>query len=138
METLQLLIVDDSSLMRDIIKDTIDDAFPNVHTSVANNGEQAQKMLSHGHFDIVLCDWEMPAPNGSELLKWLREGSTHQKVPFIMITAKDDKEHILEAMQLGVSGYIVKPFTPDIICQKVKPLLKKIGWIEPYGAGFIK
>jgi len=134
MGQLQLLIVDDSTLMRDIIKETVEEAFPEVHTSVANNGDEAQKMLSHKHFDLVLCDWEMPALKGNELLKWLREGSSQQAVPFIMITAKGEKDYILEVMKLGVTDYIVKPFSPELLCQKVKTVLKTKGWNEPLSA----
>lgn len=128
MGQLRLLIVDDSILMRDIIKETVEDAFPDVLTTVANNGDQAQKMLSQGHFDLVLCDWEMPALKGNQLLQWLRESSSHKTVPFIMITAKGEKEHIMEVMKLGVTDYIVKPFTPDLLCQKVEIVLKNSGW----------
>ena len=135
MEKPRLLIVDDSLLMRDIIQETVKDAFPEVLTSVANDGNEAQTMLAQKHFDLVLCDWEMPALNGNELLQWLRERSSEKKVPFIMITAKDEKEHILEAMKLGVTDYIVKPFTPEILCQKVKIALNKSGWIEPSAPG---
>ena len=131
MGELRLLIVDDSTLMRDIIKETVEDAFPEVRTSVANNGDQAQKMLSRGHFDLVLCDWEMPELKGNELLKWLRESSSLKTVPFIMITAKNEKEYILEVMKLGVTDYIVKPFSPDLLCQKVETVLKNSGWNEP-------
>lgn len=131
MEQLRLLIVDDSSLMRDIIKETIEEALPGVLTSMASNGDQARKMLTQKHFDLVLCDWEMPALKGNELLQWLRETSTQQKVPFIMITANDKKENILEVMKLGVTDYIVKPFTPETLCQKVKTVLKNNGWSAP-------
>lgn len=130
MGQLRLLIVDDSTLMRDIIKETIEDAFPGVHTSVANNGNQAQKMLSQRNFDLVLCDWEMPELKGNELLQWLRKTSSQQTVPFIMITAKNQKEHILEVMELGITDYIVKPFTPEILYQKVKTVLSNSGWKE--------
>ena len=138
METMHLLIVDDSSLMRDIIRETVEDAVPGVDVSVASNGDQAQKILSQKRFDLVLCDWEMPALSGNDLLKWLRESDSHKTVPFIMITAKDDKANIIEVMQLGVSDYIVKPFTPEILGQKVKAVLKKNGWIKLENTVLIK
>ncbi len=128
MGQLKLLIVDDSILMRDIIKESIADVFPDVQASVANNGDEAQKLLSRRHFDLVLCDWEMPALKGNQLLQWLRENSSQKTVPFIMITARGEKESILEVKQLGVTDYIVKPFTSDTLCQKVKAVLENSGW----------
>jgi len=128
MGRLRLLIVDDSVLMRDIIKESVEEAFPEAEASVAGNGDEAQKLLSRKTFDLVLCDWEMPALRGDQLLQWLRESSSQKSAPFIMITAKNQKESILEAKKLGVTDYIVKPFTPDILCLKVKAVLEKSGW----------
>lgn len=127
----RVLIVDDSFLMRDIIKESIEDAFSDVEVSGAINGEEAQKLLSCRHFDLVLCDWEMPALKGNMLLQWLRENSSHKSVPFVMITGRGDKESILEVKELGVTDYIVKPFTPDTLCQKVKTILENGGWSYP-------
>lgn len=125
MNKLRFLIVDDSGLMRDIIKETITEEFPEVEASMACSGDEAQKMLENKHFDFVICDWEMPGLNGNELLKWLRESSPLKTVPFIMITARGEKEAIIEVMKLGVTDYIVKPFTPDVICSKVHKVLNK-------------
>jgi DNA-binding response OmpR family regulator len=127
MNRLRFLIVDDSGLMRDIIKETITEAFPAVEALTANSGDEAQKMLENKHFDFVICDWEMPGLNGDELLRWLRESSPLKTVPFIMITAKGEKEAIIEVMKLGVTDYIVKPFTPEILCHKVQNVLNKAG-----------
>jgi DNA-binding response OmpR family regulator len=131
MEQPRILIVDDSVLMRDIIKESIEEAFSGVGVSGATNGEEAQKLLSSRHFDLVLCDWEMPALKGNTLLQWLREDSSHKRVPFIMITGRGDRESILEVKELGVTGYIIKPFSPETLCQKVKTVLEKGGWSYP-------
>jgi CheY-like chemotaxis protein len=133
MGNLRLLIVDDSSLARSIIKDTVEDAFPGVYAELANDGDQAQKMLLGGRFDLVLCDWEMPTLKGNELLQWMKENPLLKEVPFIMITVKGDKDSIMEAKHLGVTGYIIKPFTTEHLCQKVGSVLKSIGWSEPQG-----
>jgi DNA-binding response OmpR family regulator len=135
MGKLAVLIVDDSFLMRDIIKDSIKDAIPGVAVSLAGNGDEARKKLTDMTFNLVLCDWEMPELNGNELLKWLREDSSQKTIPFIMITAKGDRDSILEVMKLGVTDYIVKPFSPEVLCQKVLAVLKKSGWSEPRRPG---
>ncbi len=135
MEQPRVLIVDDSPLMMHIMKESIKEAFSDVRLSGANDGEEAQKMLLNQHFDLVLCDWEMPALKGNTLLQWLREDSSHKTVPFIMITGRGDRESILEVKELGVTDYIVKPFTPDTLCQKVKTVLEKGGWSYPQDPG---
>jgi DNA-binding response OmpR family regulator len=131
MGQLKVLIVDDSLLMRDIIIESIEEAFPDIEVSGANNGEEAQKLLSRRHFDLMLCDWEMPGLKGNDLLQWLRENSSQRAMPFIMITARGDVESILEVKQLGVTDYIVKPFTSETLCQKVKTVLAKSSWSDP-------
>lgn len=131
----RVLIVDDSSLMRHIMKESIEEAFSGIKVSGANDGEEAQEMLSTEQFDLVLCDWEMPALKGNTLLQWLRESSPHKAVPFIMITGRGDRESILEVKGLGVTDYIVKPFSPDTLCQKVKPILANGGWSYPRSPG---
>ncbi|MBA4373742.1 MAG: hypothetical protein C0402_12895 [Thermodesulfovibrio sp.] len=126
MNKIRVLIADDSSLMRDIIRESLGDEFEFIETVMATNGEEARKKLLDGdHFELILCDWEMPGLNGNDLLRWLREESHMKAVPFIMITAKDDGESIMEVMKLGVTDYIVKPFSPDILCQKVSRVFKK-------------
>jgi len=127
MHKIRVLIADDSSLMRDIIRESLGEEFEFIEPVMATNGEEARRRLSDGgHFDLILCDWEMPGLNGDELLRWLREDSDIKTVPFIMITAKDDGESIMEVMKLGITDYIVKPFSPEILCEKVSKVLKKL------------
>jgi DNA-binding response OmpR family regulator len=128
MKKLRVLIADDSSLMRDIIRESLGEEFEFIEPVMATNGEEArQKLLAGSHFDLILCDWEMPGLNGDELLRWLREESHIKNVPFIMITAKDDGESIMEVIKLGVTDYIVKPFSPETLCEKVTRVFKKLG-----------
>jgi DNA-binding response OmpR family regulator len=127
MGQLSILIVDDSSVTRDIIKESIEEAFSDIEASGARDGEEAQRLLSSHHFELMLCDWEMPGLKGNRLLEWLREDSSQQTMPFIMITARGDMESILEARRLGVTDYIVKPFSPETLCRKVKTVLENMG-----------
>ncbi len=125
-----VLIVDDSFLMTSIMKENIKEAFPDVKVFEADNGEAAQRLIARRHFDLVLCDWEMPSLKGNGLLQWLREDSSQKTIPFIMITGRRDTDSILEAKELGVTDYIVKPFTPEMLCHKVGTILENIGWSE--------
>jgi CheY-like chemotaxis protein len=121
---IKLLIADDSMLMRDILKDSILETFPDIQVREAGSGDEAQKMLQKEHFDIVLCDWEMPGLSGIDLLIWVRSTSPLEKLPFVMVTGTTEKESVVECINAGVTDYIVKPFTPEAICQKIKKNLK--------------
>lgn len=63
--------------------------------------------------DLILCDWEMPEMSGLELLQWMRQQPQYEKIPFIMITSRGDKDHVIEAVKEGVSEYLGKPFSPE-------------------------
>ncbi len=126
MNRMRVMIADDSSLMRDIIRESLCEEFEFIEPVMAANGEDARRMLMAGDlFDLILCDWEMPGLNGDELLRWLREESHLKTVPFIMITAKDDGESVMEVVKLGVTDYIVKPFSPETLCEKVTRVFKQ-------------
>jgi CheY-like chemotaxis protein len=121
---IRLLIAEDSMLMRDILKESILDRFPYIEIREAGAGDEAQKMLEREVFDIVLCDWEMPGMNGIDLLKWVRSDSALNTLPFVMVTGTAEKESVEKCIAAGVTDYIVKPFTPEALCQKLKKILK--------------
>ena len=120
----KLLIADDSMLMRDILKDSIAEAFPDIVVHEAATGKEAQRKLQNEHFDIVLCDWEMPELSGLDLLKWVRSTPSLATLPFIMVTGTTAKESVVECISEKVTGYIVKPFTPEVLCQKIAAILE--------------
>lgn len=113
MATLKALVVDDASFVRDLVKRTIRQRFPVLETTDAQNGRRAQSLMSRTTFDLILCDWEMPEMSGLELLQWMRQQPQYAKVPFIMITSRGDKDHVIEAVKEGVSEYLGKPFSPE-------------------------
>ncbi len=119
MATLKALVVDDASFVRDLVKRTVRQRFPVIETTEAQNGRRAQSLMSRTAFDLVLCDWEMPEMSGLELLRWMRQQPQYQKVPFIMITSRGDKDHVIEAVQEGVSEYLGKPFSPEGLSKKI-------------------
>lgn len=123
----RMLVADDSLMMREFIKANLAESFPEIDVVEAVNGKEAQQKLQTLKFDALLCDWEMPELSGEELLRWIRSTEALKDLPFIMITAKRERESILAAVNDGVNDYIVKPFTPDVFCQKLKTLLRKIG-----------
>jgi len=127
--SLKVLIVDDASFTRDLISRTLRKQFPAVEIEDAVNGRKAQVLLQKTKFDMILCDWEMPEMTGLELLKWCREQDSYKKedVPFVMITSRGDKSHVVEAAQSGVTDYLGKPFSGEQLINKVMSAAKKHG-----------
>ncbi len=127
MSKVSVLIVDDASFIRDLVKKCLRSYFPGIVIDEAINGRKAQQLLGTQQFDLVLCDWEMPEMSGLELLVWFREQEAYAKVPFIMVTSRGDKENVVQAIQAGVSDYIGKPFTNEQLIGKVKKALSRSG-----------
>ncbi|WP_239090200.1 response regulator [Marinomonas ostreistagni] len=126
---MKILVVDDASFTRDLIKRTVRKRFPNVTVEEAVNGRKAQQLLEKMTFDMVLCDWEMPEMTGVELLQWCREQPQYKKetLPFVMITSRGDKSHVVEAVQSGVTDYLGKPFSADQLIAKMQSAAKRVG-----------
>lgn len=125
MAVLKVLVVDDASFVRDLVKRTLRQWFPVMEMTEAQNGRRAQSLMSRNRFDLILCDWEMPEMSGLELLQWMRSDEHYRKVPFIMITSRGDKSHVVEAVQEGVSEYLGKPFSPEGLSKKVMKVMGK-------------
>lgn len=124
MTDVSILIVDDVPFMRQFIKSCLKVSFPHCTTDEAGNGKSAQEKLENESFTIVLCDWEMPDLKGDALLEWLRNESDSKDIPFIMITGNSKKEHIMKALELGVTDYVIKPVNCDILARKITAALK--------------
>ncbi len=122
---MKILIVDDFSTMRRIIKNLLRDlGFTN--TSEADDGLTALPMLQQGNFDFLVTDWNMPGMEGIELLKKVREDENLKTLPVLLVTAEAKKEQIVEAAQAGVNGYIVKPFTSGTLKEKIDKIFERI------------
>ncbi|WP_338921200.1 response regulator [Pseudomonas silesiensis] len=130
MSKVSVLVVDDASFIRDLVKKCLRNYFPGIRIEEAVNGRKAQSLLSREAFDLVLCDWEMPEMSGLELLTWCREQDTLKTLPFVMVTSRGDKENVVQAIQAGVSGYVSKPFTNEQLVTKVKQALNKVGKLD--------
>jgi len=130
MSKVSVLVVDDASFIRDLVKKCLRNYFPGIKLEDAVNGKKAQTILMRESFDLVLCDWEMPEMSGLELLTWCREQPHLKAMPFVMVTSRGDKENVVQAIQAGVSGYVSKPFTNEQLLNKVKQALHKVGRLD--------
>lgn len=125
MKKIRVLVVDDASFMRDMVKRGVRAGFPAFEVDEAPNGRKALGMLEKNPYDLVLCDWEMPEMSGAELLKWLRENEATRDIPFVMITSRGDRENVMQAVELKVNNYIVKPFTNEKLANVVGSVMSK-------------
>ena len=115
---MKILVVDDFATMRRIIKNILKQLG---YTDIdeADDGANALAKLKTEKFDLVVTDWNMPNVGGLELLKEIRASATLKDLPVLMVTAEALKENIVLAVKEGVSNYIVKPFTPDTLKDKL-------------------
>lgn len=116
----KVLVVDDSSTMRKILARSLN-AVGVANVVEAGNGNEALACLGRDQFSLVLTDWNMPEKNGLELVKDMRAGGN--KVPVIMITTEAEKGQVVAAIQAGVSDYLLKPFTPEVLKEKLERFL---------------
>lgn len=117
-----IITVDDSSTMRRIIKNTLMKiGFSNILE--AANGIEAIEVLAKNKVDLIITDWNMPEMDGLTFIKALRAKSEYKEIPILMVTTEAAKEDILTALRSGVNNYIVKPFTPETLQEKVFKLL---------------
>lgn len=122
---MKILIVDDFSTMRRIIKNLLRDlGFTN--TSEADDGATALPMLQNGNFDFLVTDWNMPGMTGIDLLKAVRADDRLKDMPILMVTAEAKRDQIVEAAQAGVNGYVVKPFTAAVLKEKIDKIFERV------------
>ncbi|NKB37629.1 MAG: response regulator [Gammaproteobacteria bacterium] len=124
-KNMKILVVDDFSTMRRIIKNLLRDLGFN-NTSEADDGNTALPMLKKGSFDFLVTDWNMPGMQGIDLLKNVRKDPELADIPVLMVTAESKKDQIVEAAQAGVNGYIVKPFTAQVLKEKIEKIFERL------------
>lgn len=123
--SIKILVVDDFSTMRRIIKNLLGDlGFSNIDE--ADCGEAALQKLQSGSFEFLVTDWNMPGMTGLDLLKAVRADERMQDMPVLMVTAEQKREQIVDAAQAGVNGYIVKPFTAETLKQKLDSIFARL------------
>jgi len=121
---MRILIVDDSSTMRRIIGNVVQQlGVAKEDFDEAEDGVVAWKLFQeNNNYDVVLTDWNMPNMNGLELVKTIR--TADKKIPIVMITTEGGKGEVITALKAGVNNYIVKPFSADILKEKLDGLVK--------------
>jgi two-component system, chemotaxis family, chemotaxis protein CheY len=118
---MEVLIVDDASAMRRIIRGLLKElGFKNMRE--AENGELALEELKKKKADFVVSDWNMPVMTGIDLLKAIRADDGLKTTPVLMVTAEAKQENIVEAVQAGVNNYIVKPFNAQTLQEKLNKI----------------
>ncbi|TAN44309.1 MAG: response regulator [Nitrospirae bacterium] len=124
--TLKVLVVDDFPTMRRIVKNLLKQiGFENIEE--AENGQQALDKLRAGGFGLLVTDWNMPVMEGIDLLRNLRKEPNDKikDIPVLMVTAEAEKEKVIEAIKAGVDNYIVKPFTAEVLKEKLDKIADK-------------
>ncbi|VAW66640.1 Chemotaxis regulator - transmits chemoreceptor signals to flagellar motor components CheY [hydrothermal vent metagenome] len=122
---MKILIVDDFSTMRRIIKNLLRDLGFN-NTEEADDGNTGLPKLQSGNFDFLVTDWNMPGMTGIDLLRAVRADERLKDLPVLMVTAEAKKEQIVLAAKEGVNGYIVKPFTAQTLKEKIDKIFDRI------------
>ncbi|MDM4770777.1 chemotaxis response regulator CheY [Solimonas sp. SE-A11] len=121
---MKILIVDDFSTMRRIVKNLLAD-LGYTNTTEADDGKSAWPLLQAGDFEFVVTDWNMPGMTGIDLLKNIRADARLAKLPVLMVTAEAQRDQIIEAAKAGVNGYIIKPFTAVTLKEKIDKIFQR-------------
>jgi two-component system chemotaxis response regulator CheY len=122
---MKILVVDDFSTMRRIIKNLLRELGFN-NTIEADDGRTALPILQAGGIDFLVTDWNMPGMQGIDLLKAVRADAKLSSIPVLMVTAETKREQIMIAAQAGVNGYVVKPFTAGTLKDKIDKIFERI------------
>jgi len=124
-KNMKILVVDDFSTMRRIVKNLLKDlGFTN--TVEADDGKTALPKLQAGGIDFLITDWNMPGMTGIDLLKAVRSDTELANIPVLMVTAEAKREQIIRAAQAGVNGYVIKPFTAATLKEKIEKIFERI------------
>ncbi len=123
---MKILVVDDFSTMRRIIRNLLRDLGFN-NAEEADDGATALPLLKSGKFDFLITDWNMPIMEGIDLVRTIRADGDLRELPILMVTAEARREQIVAAAQAGVNGYIVKPFNAQTLEQKIAKIFERLG-----------
>jgi two-component system chemotaxis response regulator CheY len=118
-----VLVVDDSAMMRKIVIKNLKDCGFDVVVTEANDGVEGLEKFKAGAFDCVLSDWNMPNMDGLTMVKEIRKLDPTKKVAVIMITTEGSADKVKDAVLAGANNYLAKPFTPDRFKEKLAKIL---------------
>lgn len=123
---IKILVVDDFATMRKVIRNLLKQVGYEKNIVEAEDGVIALKILKSQKIDLVVSDWNMPNMTGLELLKAVRSDEDLKSTPFLMVTAEALQDNVIAAVKAGVSNYIIKPFTAEVLNDKISNILEKI------------
>ncbi len=123
---LKFLVVDDSVTMRRIVINSLKSLSYSDFVEAGDGKEALEKLGTDNTINFVITDWNMPVISGLELVKAIRSHETLNKLPILMVTTRGVKEDILEALQARVNNYVVKPFTPQILKEKIDQIVQMV------------
>lgn len=118
---MRALIVDDSRAMRAVLSKMLGDLGVAI-TAAANGHEALERLEADGRPDFALLDWNMPEMNGFELLLALRADARYADLPVVMVTTETEMTQVMRALECGANEYVMKPFTADILRDKLEML----------------
>lgn len=130
----KIIIADDMQMMRRLLKSALVKAGFNDVTE-AIDGEELIHKLDEAPFDLIICDWDMPKMTGIDALHHIRRSEMHKDIPFVMVTAVAEAAQVKQAIEAGISDYIIKPIKPDQFVTKMKGILAKLDLPIPASAG---
>ncbi|NQU43489.1 chemotaxis protein CheY [bacterium] len=120
---MKILVVDDFVTMRRIIRNILRQlGYEDVDE--AENGEAAFSKIKVGQYDFLITDWNMPTMSGLDLVKAVRANEDTKQLPILMVTAEALKQNIIDAVKAGVNNYVVKPFTPEVLKEKIDKIFE--------------
>jgi two-component system chemotaxis response regulator CheY len=114
-----VLVVDDSRIMRNIVKNTFSQLKIPCQFLEAANGREALQLLQNQKADLVLLDWNMPELSGIDFLKAVRGMEAYKTLPIIMVTSESARYNVIEALKTGATDYIIKPVNEKIFTEKI-------------------
>jgi two-component system chemotaxis response regulator CheY len=125
-KNIKILVVDDFATMRKVVRNLLkqvgyDDIVE------AEDGVMAMKALKSQKIDVIISDWNMPNMSGLELLKAVKADPELASTPFLMVTAEALQDNVVAAVKAGVNNYIVKPFTAEVLNEKIVKIMESIG-----------
>ncbi len=120
---LKFLVVDDSVTMRRIVSNSLKNLGFDQFVEAGDGKEALAALSSDDSINFVITDWNMPVMTGLELIKAIRSDAKFSKLPVLMVTTRGVKDDIIEALNAKVNNYIVKPFTPQVLKEKIDQCL---------------
>jgi len=123
---LNFLVVDDSATMRRIVANSLKNLGYNKFTEAGDGKEALEKLATEDGINFVITDWNMPVISGLELVKAIRADDKFLHLPILMVTTRGVKEDILQALQAKVNNYVIKPFTPQVLKEKIDQVLATV------------